>query len=1689
MAASIQVTYQDTIYEIFPSEQVPIRLNLSNIENTQIGDFHGSLSQSFRIPGSAVNNRFFNFLFSTVTGTGPGFNTSIPCVVKNEGQILFSGELSVDEIVDNDGDIEYVVSIEDRTLSINDLLSGHRVIDLDSSGLVHEYSGESVVASWRFDGEVDFRRGETGSTGPTGTMCGTWTLPANDETTVWRYLDCMGLLQITTTSGMVEETVQGLNSFEPIPFVFSGFDSTPVIDLIPTFSAGTTSTTTSFGDEAVTSGRVFYPLIDQGTDGVIEDQDFGYISSSPTTITSNTASGGSWSSGEGMTGLSSLDSFLRTEQLTPAISVPVIIDKIFQQADPNITWESEFVDRFLTDAYILPKSYDGLGIVTDSNLAVHGFRSGVDTSLRTFEYDGTAATNNEIRSRRQITNIPINTGGAAFNGSRFTFPIGGTYELTFGFTVASFDRSGLSGGAAGQFHDVRFNIEIYDGAGNRQDPGINLEENPVQFRLADSGSTTSIELGDYEATTRANVQSGWYAEVYTEGYRNKGNRDVFVTITNVSFGTDEEPLVWDGASCNPLQQFDNDLLSIDLMTAILRQFNLVLVPVEEREKHYEIIQYNDWIRTGTTRDWSYKLDRSQGISIIPLISEQSKTITFVGAEEDDPFSVASRNQSPRRELGSRIYPNQELDGEINTSKAEGDEIIGEFFSPIAIGSISGADQTAQPTANTGDIVHTYVHNNGTKETVVFAPKIGFRSPIIPSSGIIGTPINESRMDGSTVVARYIRITSHRTLTPYITLPGFTRDDLISTNWSTRSDYPGYNPGTHEGCYDAFWKDYVDNLYREDNIKFTGSFYFAPHEITSLRLNDPIYLDGQAYLINRINGFNLTEPDTVEVELIRYYGDLPTFAEPNPDIPANTISIVSDIGGSDAVINIDVGDDVVFTATTLPSSLDNIWCRDGVQIITTRGFNSSIETLVVEGKSTLLQDAQLDSTGVYIAKLLDGTESNSITVIVGDAAVQFPDDWCFEAPTSDSQTQTTTTVNAIGAVSDVNNLPSWLELTTIGSSTASGGISTQDITLTTTQTYVPGYEGTVSNGERIVSTRTHNVNFVTGTTNTPVQVTQYWGPHVFRFVESSGVFRENTKTAFFNAFRGEECDGTRLSPNVRFEVSNQSVSGLVDTDDLFYRNSIGTNSEYSSGDVEQLFLSNTSGAILYPNFLASYDVTFDLTVINDDYPMNRLTLNVTSDAGTPTLEIDPTARTVGSSAGTVDITVTAFSADRWTFAESADWFSAERIDDTTLRVTYTENTGSSSRNSDVVFTHTDNSALTRTFTLTQLDNFDIQLTPAVSNVSNAAGSVTFTGTAEGGTSRFARTSTATSTFASGSTFVFNYEANTGPARTFTVNIYHADDRNLIATATINQAAGDPTIEWRDDLTEITYNQNSVGNTITTLPDADDWVRFPTSDAAWLRFDRLIPGGIPRTISFDVDTNNGTESRMATVTAVHRDNSSVTDTWTVVQNANANNIEGPDELDFGPYDPNRDPDSSDNEICQTVSVTVPHAGTYTISESCDWVTISRSVWTVTRAGQVISFDVCVDENSSSSERTCTITVEHPTDSTRNLQIEVTQGESEDPSITSYLAGYEEDPIDDILFELNLTNAQVSAVTSVVFEYGIGNYDNSITASTSDIGNTRQYTARVEDPPVGVYQTRAVITHGSGTTNSQEVTVTVE
>jgi hypothetical protein len=77
-------------------------LDISAIELGQIGTVFGISSQNFTLPGSDINNQFFNNVFDLGTTPAVALNKSVPCQVLVDGQAVFSGKLYIQNLISDE---------------------------------------------------------------------------------------------------------------------------------------------------------------------------------------------------------------------------------------------------------------------------------------------------------------------------------------------------------------------------------------------------------------------------------------------------------------------------------------------------------------------------------------------------------------------------------------------------------------------------------------------------------------------------------------------------------------------------------------------------------------------------------------------------------------------------------------------------------------------------------------------------------------------------------------------------------------------------------------------------------------------------------------------------------------------------------------------------------------------------------------------------------------------------------------------------------------------------------------------------------------------------------------------------------------------------------------------------------------------------------------------------------------------------------------------------------------------------------------------------------------------------------------------------------------------------------------------------------------------------------------------------
>ena len=149
----VMIRYQETptykIYDLDTPSDIDFRIDVSAIENTEIGSVFGIASQAFELPSSKTNDEFFSAAFNVNSTSVKGLKNSVDCQVLSNGGEIFKGNLILREVVtDGYNNTRYSVEVVNETIDFQTLIQDQYISDLDFSDYNHNYTMASITSSW-----------------------------------------------------------------------------------------------------------------------------------------------------------------------------------------------------------------------------------------------------------------------------------------------------------------------------------------------------------------------------------------------------------------------------------------------------------------------------------------------------------------------------------------------------------------------------------------------------------------------------------------------------------------------------------------------------------------------------------------------------------------------------------------------------------------------------------------------------------------------------------------------------------------------------------------------------------------------------------------------------------------------------------------------------------------------------------------------------------------------------------------------------------------------------------------------------------------------------------------------------------------------------------------------------------------------------------------------------------------------------------------------------------------------------------------------------------------------------------------------------------------------------------------------------------------------------------------------------
>src|SRR6056300_283428 len=148
----LRVTYEGVRYDLDTFEDIAFRVDISTIQNNEIGSTFGVASQAVTLPGSSNNNKFFVAAYNVNSPGARGFKQSVPCQVLQNGAEVFNGNLILNDVVtDTYNDTVYNITLVNETIDFANLISEQYLNELDFSDLDHAYTPSNVTMSFNDD--------------------------------------------------------------------------------------------------------------------------------------------------------------------------------------------------------------------------------------------------------------------------------------------------------------------------------------------------------------------------------------------------------------------------------------------------------------------------------------------------------------------------------------------------------------------------------------------------------------------------------------------------------------------------------------------------------------------------------------------------------------------------------------------------------------------------------------------------------------------------------------------------------------------------------------------------------------------------------------------------------------------------------------------------------------------------------------------------------------------------------------------------------------------------------------------------------------------------------------------------------------------------------------------------------------------------------------------------------------------------------------------------------------------------------------------------------------------------------------------------------------------------------------------------------------------------------------------------
>lgn len=549
---------------------------------------------------------------------------------------------------------------------------------------------------------------------------------------------------------------------------------------------------------------------------------------------------------------------------SPAMFLKEYIDKIFSFA--GFSYTSNFFTSDFFRRLIIPFNSDHFKM-TDTEIQSRKYRVGqtADATKNTLSYtvDGWRLPfNNESTGGNYDNGNNYTPTGSDTSGYEFVAPAVGSYsfraaqQLHIKYTIAS-------PGNIVQYNNMYVFLEIiHVNAATLQEKIIdsdsatvftggtlvnNQTSNTVPLKAIKGANNIILAAGDKVYVRVRTINPLFFSQTANNFTTGTDYANVVTRATSDSYFFNDvyQSQYIEGQAVNMNQAIPEKVKMADLLTSTIKAFNLFVDVDPANPKNLIIEPRDDFYTSGTTVDWTQKVDLSQVTEVIPMGALDAREYLFSHDEDSDYWNKDYKDKF-KENYGERLI---KVNNEFLVDRKE----IKTIFAPTPLVQMGNSDI----------VIPQIVEKAGVQTTAKRKSKIrllywdGLNSSA--STWILQYGAGLSEVQASVPYAGHLDDPFAPTLDLNFGIPR----QVYYKGTSITGDVTY----TNNNLFNKYWKKYIDEITNIDSKIVTMWLHLTIKDIMSFSFRDKYYIDGHLFRLNKIIDFDPTAIGPFKCEFI------------------------------------------------------------------------------------------------------------------------------------------------------------------------------------------------------------------------------------------------------------------------------------------------------------------------------------------------------------------------------------------------------------------------------------------------------------------------------------------------------------------------------------------------------------------------------------------------------------------------------------------------------------------------------------------------------------------------------------------------------------------------------------------------------------------------------------------------------